>query len=153
MKHLLKLWPRRRTRNFFSKDEGEDLSEDEGEDLSEVEIESVSELEPDQELVEEVSNLEYDKEDPPMTVGSTYPNMVEFKLALQTHAIKYEFDFNTKKSAPYRFTAYCSKRDEDNCKWRLHASVKDDLCTVVVISFADFLSFALLIYCLLFCFS
>jgi hypothetical protein len=142
------LWPRRRTRIFFE-DEGDDLSED----RSEVEIESRSKLESDQDVVEEISHLEYDKEDPPMTVGSTCPNMTEFKLALQTHGIKHEFDFNTKKSAPYRFTAYCSKKDEDGCKWRLHASVKDDLYTVVVISFADFLSFPLLIYCLLFCIS
>jgi hypothetical protein len=93
-------------KDFFSEDEGDDLSED----GSEVEIESRSELESDQEVVEEISHLEYDKEDPPMIVGSTYPNMTEFKLALQTHAIKHEFDFNTKKSAPYRFTAYCSKK-------------------------------------------
>jgi hypothetical protein len=125
--------------NDKDKDEGDDLSEDEGEDGSEVEIESG--LEPDQEVVEQVSNLEYDKEDPPMEVGCTYPNMPEFKLALQTHAIKHEFEYNTEKSAPYRFRAYCSRKDKDNCQWRLHASVKDDLCTVVVISFSDFFAF------------
>ena len=32
-------------------------------------------------------NVEYNKEDPPMTVGSIYPNMAEFKMALRQHAV------------------------------------------------------------------
>lgn len=35
-------------------------------------------------------HVEYDKEDPSMTVGSMYPNMAEFKLALSQHAINVE---------------------------------------------------------------
>jgi hypothetical protein len=76
--------------------------------------------------------MEYDKEDPPMVVGSTYPNMAEFKIALSQHAIKKEFEFNMEKSAPYRFRPYCSRWKDDNCPWRLHASTIDELCTVVV---------------------
>ncbi|KAF8679152.1 hypothetical protein HU200_045918 [Digitaria exilis] len=105
-------------------EEDDHFPEDEGEDESDLDIESESELEPDQELVEQVANLEFDKEDPPMEVGSTYPSMAEFKLALQTYAIKHEFEYNTAKSAPYRFTAFCSRKVKDNCQWRLHASVK-----------------------------
>jgi hypothetical protein len=102
-----------------------------------MEIESGSKLEADQELVgheaKHLPNMEYNKEDPSMEVGSTYPSMAEFKLALSQHGIKHKFEFNTEKSAPYRFGAYCSRRDEDNCPWRLHAYIADDMCTVVVI--------------------
>lgn len=64
----------------------------------------------------------YDREDPPMSVGSIYPNIQEFKLALSQHAIKNEFEYNTKKSDPGRMRAYCSRKVAEKCKWRLHAS-------------------------------
>ena len=115
----------------------QDKEKVESEDEDELEIESGTELEDDQELVgheaEHIPNREYNKEDPPMVVGSTYPSMAEFKIALSQHAIKREFEYNTEKSAPSRFRAYCSRREEDNCPWRLHASTTDDMCTVVVI--------------------
>jgi hypothetical protein len=42
----------------------------------------------------------YDRDDPPINVGSQYPNMEQFKLALSQHAIKYEFEYDTKKNDP-----------------------------------------------------
>ena len=81
---------------------------------------------------EHTPHVEYDKLDPPMTKGFTYPSMKVSKLELSQHAIKHEFEYNTKKSAPCRFRG-CKIRDEDNCPWRIHASTTDDLCTVVVI--------------------
>ncbi|KAM0888236.1 hypothetical protein ACQ4PT_028486 [Festuca glaucescens] len=54
-----------------SEDENEDGSEDESEEEPEVEEEELHE--PDH-----APNTEYDQQDPPMTVGSTYPNMVVF---------------------------------------------------------------------------
>uniref|UniRef100_A0A453RM32 Transposase MuDR plant domain-containing protein n=2 Tax=Aegilops tauschii subsp. strangulata TaxID=200361 RepID=A0A453RM32_AEGTS len=109
-------------------------SEDESEDGSEDESEDETEVEEDEELheVNHAPNIEYDKDDPPMTEGFIYPNMKEFKLALSQHAIKHEFEYNTEKSAPCRFRGYCKRRDEDNCPWRIHASTTDDFCTVVV---------------------
>jgi hypothetical protein len=74
----------------------------------------------------------YDKEDPPMTPGSTYPNMDEFKLALSYHAIKKEFEFNTKKSDTGRMILHCSRKVKDRCKWRLYATTMDDEVTVEV---------------------
>jgi hypothetical protein len=41
--------------------------------------------------------LAYDKNNPPMCVGSIYPNMREFRLALSQNAIKHEFEFNLEK--------------------------------------------------------
>uniref|UniRef100_A0A453AAY6 Transposase MuDR plant domain-containing protein n=1 Tax=Aegilops tauschii subsp. strangulata TaxID=200361 RepID=A0A453AAY6_AEGTS len=100
----------------------------------ESEDESDEEVEEDEEVheAEHAPHLEYDKLDPPMTEGRKYPNMAEFKLALSQHAIKHEFEFNTEKSAPHRFRAYCSRRDEDKCPWRIYASTMEDGCTVMV---------------------
>ncbi|KAM0838195.1 hypothetical protein ACQ4PT_061129 [Festuca glaucescens] len=113
------------------KDKGyvpEDESEDESEGENEAEVEDEEEVHE----ADHAQNVEYDKEDPPMTVGSTYPNMDEFKLALRQHAVKREFEYNTEKSAPRRFRCYCKRRDEDDCPWRIHASTTDDMQTVVV---------------------
>jgi len=114
----------------------EDGSEDESEDGSEEEFEDEDELEADEdEPYEEVNHhpiADFDEEDPPMEVGTTYHNMYVFKLALCQHAIKHEFEFNTEKSSKSRFRAYCSRKVEDNCPWRLHASTTADKCTVMV---------------------
>ncbi|XBI33550.1 hypothetical protein VPH35_056858 [Triticum aestivum] len=103
-------------------------AESEDESMSEIEIEEDEELHE----ADHPPHLEYDKLDPPMTEGRKYPNMAEFKLVLSQHAIKHEFEFNTEKSAPHRFRAYCSRRDEDKCAWRIYASTMEDECTVMV---------------------
>jgi hypothetical protein len=74
----------------------------------------------------------YDRDDPPMSVGSLYPNMAEFRLALSQHAIKYEFEFNIEKSDPDRMRVYCSRKKEDKCRWRLHASTLDGVTIKVI---------------------
>jgi hypothetical protein len=74
----------------------------------------------------------YDKEDPPMNVGSTYMNMSEFKLALSYYAIKHEFEFNIEKSDLGRYRVYCSRKVQDGCRWRLHASTMDDKVSIKV---------------------
>jgi hypothetical protein len=58
-------------------------------------------------------NMDYDRDNPPMEVGSTYPNMEEFRLALSQHAIENEFEYNMKKSEPGRHTSYCSRKREE----------------------------------------
>ncbi|KAJ1288448.1 hypothetical protein BS78_02G089700 [Paspalum vaginatum] len=58
-------------------------------DVDEVEVEDESEDELDEDIEDEVENetnntpsVDYDKEDPPMMVGTIYGSMDEFKLAL-----------------------------------------------------------------------
>jgi hypothetical protein len=113
--------------DYIPEDEDEDEDEHEDEDEDEV-------SDDDKEFVGAAHEepITYDKEDPPMTVGSSYPNMYEFKVALSQHAIKHEFEYNTVKSAPHRCTVYCSRKVEDKCPWRLHASSRSRSCTVVV---------------------
>ncbi|KAG2650024.1 hypothetical protein PVAP13_1NG186957 [Panicum virgatum] len=43
-------------------------------------------------LPSHIPKVAYNKDDPSMEVGSIYPNISEFKLALATHAIKNEFE-------------------------------------------------------------
>ena len=43
-------------------------------------------------------DAEYDKNDPPMTIGSMYPDMNAFKMALASHAIKHEFAYDIENS-------------------------------------------------------
>jgi hypothetical protein len=84
-------------------------------------------------------NVEYDPLDPPMVVGSSYASMPEFRLAICQYAIKHEFEFNTVKSAPNRFRAYCARRDLDNCPWWIFASTTQDESTVQVIVYSCFI--------------
>ena len=120
----------------------EDEDEDEGEDEDEEEDGAHEDEDVDEDEDDEVGEREaheepiaYDKEDPPMTIGSTYPNMYEFKVALSQHAIKHKFEYNTVKSAPKRCTVYCARKVEDKYPWRLHASTRKNSSHVVVIFF------------------
>ncbi|CAD6254194.1 unnamed protein product [Miscanthus lutarioriparius] len=99
---------------------------------SESEIEEAEDLVGDDNEKGHVLDIEYDKEDPPMIEGTTYPNMATFKLALSHHAIKNEFEYRTVKSSPKRFTCICSRKNEDKCPWRIHASTTKDKQTIMV---------------------
>ena len=81
-------------------------SNDDSEDVSETEMESESKVEADEDILgheaDHIPNIEYDMEDSPTSVGTSYPSMKEFKLALSQHAIKYEFEYNAAKSVPHR---------------------------------------------------
>ncbi|WVZ54239.1 hypothetical protein U9M48_005065 [Paspalum notatum var. saurae] len=77
--------------------------------VSESKSKSESESESDEDYEEEdrligkdplppIPIVSYDRDNPSMNVGSIYPNMREFRLALAQHALKHEFEFNTEKS-------------------------------------------------------
>jgi hypothetical protein len=88
-------------------------------------------------------NVDYDKKNPPMIVDITYANMEEFKLALAQHAIKNEFEYQREKSDLGRYRAYCSRKQEDKCPWRIHACTLGDGVIVKVMAWFtyDSLSF------------
>jgi len=50
----------------------------------------------DREL-EYMPNVDYDKKDLPMAVGTVYSDINSFKLALGTHALKHEFYYNIER--------------------------------------------------------
>ena len=78
----------------------------------------------------------YDVNDPPMVVGSIYPNMNVFKLAIAQHSIKHKYEYNIEKSDPGRYRAHCSSKLE-GCQWRIHASTMEDK-VVVKVNHTDF---------------
>ncbi|KAJ1270386.1 hypothetical protein BS78_06G048800 [Paspalum vaginatum] len=96
----------------------------------------------DDEMVEDkvppkFEDITWDKDDPPMTVGTIYPNMHDFRLALSSHSIKHEFEYLIEKSDPGRCRVSCGARFE-GCKWRLHVSNMGDHVTVKVIALTCF---------------
>jgi hypothetical protein len=60
----------------------------------------------------------YDKEDPPMKVGTIYSSMNEFRAAVRQHAIKGQFQLATKKSRPDYFLGKCA---HEGCSWSISA--------------------------------
>jgi hypothetical protein len=116
------------------------------------ESDSTSDSESDEEYEEEdplppMPLMAYDRDVPPMSVGSLYPNMEQFKLALSQHAIKHEFEYDTKKSDPGRLRAYCSRKEEKGCRWRLHASTIKGEKTVKVIATIIAVILLLVLFC------
>jgi hypothetical protein len=73
------------------KDEDYDPSSDsESDSMSDTDMDAeVDDIVKDR-LPSHIPEVAYNKDDPPMEVGSIYPNISKFKLALATHAIKME---------------------------------------------------------------
>jgi hypothetical protein len=78
----------------------------------------------------------YDKKDPPMTVGTVYSSMAAYKIALCSHVVKRENQYDIVKSDPGRYTVQCVFK-KDGCPWRIHASTLSD-GTVQVLSLSNY---------------
>jgi hypothetical protein len=65
-----------------------------------------------------------------MAVGSTYPSIEEFKYL----SMLSNMSLNTKLTIVHHIGLgdIVQEKVKDNCPWRIHASVKEDQCTVVV---------------------
>jgi predicted DNA binding CopG/RHH family protein len=81
---------------------------------------------------EQMPDVDYDKKDPPVTVRTVYSDMDAFKIALASHVVKNEFNYDIEKSDPGRYRANCAFKSE-GCKWRIHASTLQDDVRVKVI--------------------
>jgi len=58
---------------------------------------------------------------PSMEVGTVYPNMEEFKLAVRHYIIKKKFDIKVEKSCKTIYRAFCKSGDEGcRCPWRIN---------------------------------
>jgi hypothetical protein len=78
--------------------------------------------------------ISYDKNNPSMKVGTQYPTMEEFKLAVRTYAIKKEFHLGVEKSTTKKFRGFCKSGDKQTgpCSWRINGSKLDGSSTVEV---------------------
>ena len=57
---------------------------------------------------EHMPDVDYDKKDPPMSVGIVYLETNAFKIALPTHAVKHVFNYDIEKSDTGRYRVNCS---------------------------------------------
>jgi len=128
-----------------SEDEKQEEDDEEGDDDGDDEVQEEDEVPYND--GNNAPNAEYDTNDPPMIVSSTYSSMVVFRLAISQHAIKNQFEFNIAKSGPQRFRAYCSRRDKDKCQWWLYASTTKGSTTITVTSEPYFFLSPLCFFC------
>jgi hypothetical protein len=52
----------------------------------------------------------WDRDNPDISVGTLYPCMDDFRMAVKQHAIVNEFELGTEKSDKQRFRGYCSSK-------------------------------------------
>jgi hypothetical protein len=97
------------------------MSDDESKSDDDIEIEDLDDIVEDREPEQQMSDAEYDKNDPPMTEGTVYANMDAFKIALASHAVKYEFNYDIEKSDTRRYRVSCTFKSK-GCNWRIHTS-------------------------------
>ena len=71
----------------------------------------------------------YDPNNPCMNLGTVYPNMVEFRLAVRQFAINKEFALHTVKSDKERFIGKCMAPD---CPWHINGRKQRDSDIVMV---------------------
>lgn len=74
----------------------------------------------------------FDRDNPKMVVGDTFPSMDPFRMALKHYAIKKEFDIKINMSQPKKYMAVCKGSEDGNCPWKITAKKKQEGKTVVV---------------------
>ena len=79
--------------------------------------------------------ISYDKNNPSMEVGTQYPTMEEFKLAVRTYVIKKEFHLGVEKSTTKKYRGFCKSGDDSTgpCPWKINGSKFDGSATLEII--------------------
>ena len=75
----------------------------------------------------------YDKDKPQIKLGSMFPSMNEFRLAVRQYAINEEFELATEKSCTTKFRGHC-KAKENGCPWQIIGNKKSGLPTITVMA-------------------
>jgi hypothetical protein len=86
----------------------------------------------------EMVNILHDVDHPNLKLGTLYPSMKEFRLAVRQYAINEEFELGITKSDRNRYRVYC-KGNDCTCPWKLNGSTRPD-SSVMVLTFLLFLS-------------
>jgi hypothetical protein len=66
---------------------------------------------------------DWDRENPDMLVGTHYPSMDDFRLAVRHHSILNEFELGTEKSNLDRFRGFCKSA---GCPWIIRGKTQHD---------------------------
>jgi hypothetical protein len=74
----------------------------------------------------------YDPNNTSMDIGTVYPNMKEFRLAMKQFAINKEFEYCIVKIDPTRFIANCK---DEACSWHINGRRQPDMTTVKVYNY------------------
>jgi hypothetical protein len=73
---------------------------------------------PVDDAIPEETMMLHDPNNPCMDIGTVYPSMVEFRLAVRQYAINKQFGLRTAKTDTKRFTGKCMG---EVCLWHIHA--------------------------------
>jgi hypothetical protein len=68
-----------------------------------------------------------------MNLGTVYPNMKEFRLAVRQFAINKEFELRVVKTDPTRYIGGC--KGAEDCPWHLVGRRQPDGCTIMVLTY------------------
>jgi hypothetical protein len=87
----------------------------------------------------------YDPNKPCMDIGTVYPNMKEFRLAMKQFAINEEFEYRLVATDKKRFIADCK---DDDCPWHINGRRQPDGSTVKVYNYLLTVCEYVTIFCL-----
>jgi hypothetical protein len=79
----------------------------------------------------EMVNILHDDDHPDLKLGTLYPSMKEFILAVRQYAINEEFELGITKSDRNRYRVYC-KGNDCTCPWKLNGSTRPDSSAMVL---------------------
>lgn len=77
--------------------------------------------------------ISYDKDHPIMKIGTIYPIMEEFKMAVRQFAINEEFTLGTEKLDTRRYRCFC--KSSIDCPWKINGTKHKGQNTVEVNNF------------------
>ena len=83
----------------------------------------------------EMVNILHDVDHPDLKLGTLYPSMKEFRLAVRQYARNEEFELGITKSDRNRYRVYC-KGNDCTCPWKLNGSTRPD-SSVMVLTFSS----------------
>jgi hypothetical protein len=75
--------------------------------------------------------MEYDKNNPSLDVGTIYPCMEDFRLAVRQYSINKEFELNIRATSKSRYRGYCKGGD---CPWSVSGFKKKGEVAVMVLT-------------------
>ncbi|GJZ30038.1 transposase, MuDR, MULE transposase domain protein [Tanacetum coccineum] len=76
----------------------------------------------------------YNMNSPAMELHKKFPNVIEFRRALNHYVVINEFEYKIEKSDLERLTACC---EDKKCEWKIHASTTEDKITFQVKKFVE----------------
>jgi hypothetical protein len=100
--------------------------------IADIDIDTTGAAIPDDDHVPGEGLYAYDPNKPCMDIGTVYPNMNEFRLAMKQFAINEEFEYHLVKTDKKKYIADCK---DDDCPWHINGRTQPDGHTVKVYNY------------------